>query len=164
MKTPLALLVAGILVTQPAGAAEISAQKMWRGPAKMAPDAMLRCRVALEQDRLDESFLQAQWQAVERPRIEWEKEISVVIAPQMYLEEHRLILLNIDQEPSQIVVTWALSPGGHGVAPESRKTSNVTTHASTAIGPEIIVLALPREAVGTRKIICRGPRLEGAKE
>jgi hypothetical protein len=92
--------------------------------------------------------------------LNWSNEVAVIVAPQLYKQGYRMAITSVDQLPEQVTVTWSLAPGRPDVTEEVFKTSGMTSHASTAIGPEIIVVVLPRDKLGTRKVVCHGPKAQ----
>jgi len=126
-----------------------------RGPAFESSKAELRCRVAKDQARMVESLKQAQWSNRDLPSIDWETRSAIIVAPQIYLQGYRLQVRSVTQDASTIVLEWSLVEGAPDLVPET-SGAGVSTHGSTAIGPEILVVAVPRESLSERKVVCRG--------
>lgn len=129
-----------------------------RGAAHEADaNAVLRCRLAMDKNRFDTSMLQAKWKGGETPRIDWSSDAAVIVAPQMYLDSYRPSVRAVSNEQEVVVVRWDFVKEQPDVQPEVR-VGSVSTHLSTELGPEVLVVVLSRDDLSDRKVVCRGPR------
>lgn len=119
-------------------------------------DAVLRCRVAKNQDRFDESLAQARWKGRDKPRIDWSSHAAVIVAPQMYQENYRPAVLSVSQQQKTVLVRWDFAKERPDVQPEIR-VGSISSHLSTEIGPEVLVVVVSRGALNDKKVVCRGP-------
>ena len=127
----------------------------YRGPAADSAAAELRCRVAKDQTRMVESLTHAKWSEKDFPSINWEIHSAIIVAPQIYLQGYRLKVRSVTYDASTVILEWSLIEGAPDLVPETTGP-RVSTHGSTAIGPEILVVSVPRANLSERKVVCRG--------
>jgi hypothetical protein len=108
-----------------------------------------------------ESLTYAKWSKKDLPSIDWETHSVIIVAPQIYLQGYRLKVRSVTHDASNVVLEWSLVEGAPDLVPETTG-SGVSTHGSTAIGPEILVVSVPRASLAERKVVCRGIKKTGS--
>lgn len=118
----------------------------------------LRCRKAITQARYEESLAAARflnWESPE-PRIDWQQQAAIIIAPQIYFESMELAFGSANPSANSVEFRWdfvkarpqqqaVISPGG------------MTSMGSTRVGPEILVVVVPKSVIDGKEISCHGP-------
>jgi hypothetical protein len=107
-----------------------------------------------------ESLTHARWSDKALPSIDWETHSAIIIAPQIYLQGYRLKVRSVTYDTSTLVLEWSLVEGAPDLVPEITGPG-VSTHGSTAIGPEVLVVSVPRASLSERKVVCRGLKKTG---
>ncbi len=160
-RIPVATTLVAVCLSMAAAALEPSG-RAFTGSSKKTNDvsAALRCRLCTDQKRLADSLEQAGWPTETKGQlpVDWKSQVAVVIAPQLYRQDHRIAYDGLDRsDPAKFTVVWNLRPGAPDLPPaESRPGSR--SEYSTGIGPEILVVVLPRELLAGRRMTCKGPK------
>lgn len=131
--------------------------KVTRGRAPEKSGEELRCRVAMDENRYAESLSAAKWTETTPPTIDWASQVAIIIAPRLYLENYRPAFVSLRNEGEKVILEWTLREEAPDLVEET-SGPGVSTHGSTAIGPEILVVAVPRTAVESKKVSCKGPK------
>src|ERR1051325_6276160 len=131
--------------------------KVTRGRADERRGEELRCRVAMDERRFTESLTAAAWTEKTLPKIDWSSQAAIIIAPHFYVQDYRPAFVGLKTENEKVILEWKLREEPPDLADDRRSSSSFSS-GSTAIGPEILILVVPRTAIESKKVSCKGPK------
>jgi hypothetical protein len=132
--------------------------KVTRGRAEERKGEELRCRVAMNEQRFLESLQAAAWTTdTKTPKIDWTSQAAVIIAPRLYVQDHRPAFVSMKSEGEKVTIDWILRVEKPDLV-EEKHSAGMSSYGSTGIGPEILILVVSRAAIESKKVSCKGPK------
>lgn len=122
-------------------------------------DATLRCRLVLNQKRLEESFRQAGLSLDKQPNVNWKEDALLIISPQIYFDNKLMFIKTVGiTDNARFLVEWGFKEGEHSRIPELH-SPGMTSSGSTAIHPQLVVVEFSRKHLNGVKVKCKGPKI-----
>jgi hypothetical protein len=122
------------------------------------PQGKLRCRKATTQARYEESLAAARFANWEKPepRIDWQNQAAIIVAPQIYFESMELSFDSASLSADSVEFRWDFvkTPQRQQVVVAQ---GGMTSMGSTTVGPEILVVVIPKSLIERKEVSCHGP-------